>query len=240
MEALSKQPVTIVIEADQFCYRLNTNRAAERDEFEGDYTERAEQESLNRSITNSCGSSLFSFEYHCGNFKNDLNRTNYMSYRASLRFCSVGKNEKMELVYRCRVYNLIETPSMDDEGNMLKKTDSTCIFRHDVLSLLQGEVSFKMSVIVKSNSDLFSEALPDESGEDEVLLLHTSTCQNEQIQNTVEAVGGAESVNNAWKGLRTLCLGLAQWAQENSMSMNFHDSAGSDVRVRPDVHCRVT
>ena len=128
---------------------------------------------------------LFSFKYHCGNFKNDHNRT-YMSYRASLLFCSVGKNEKLELFYRCRVCDLIETLSMDDEGNMLKKTDSTCIFRHDVLSLLQGEVSFKTSVIVKSNEDLFSEALPDEPGEDEVLLLHTSACQNEL--NTVEAL----------------------------------------------------
>ena len=131
-----------------------------------------------------------------------------MSYRASLLFCSVGKNEKLELVYRCRVCDLIETLSMDDEGNMLKKTDSTYIFRHDVLSQLQGEVSFKTSVIVKSNEDLLSEALPDEPGEDEVLLLHTSACQNEQ--NTVEAVGGAESVNNAWESiLKDLMLDLA-------------------------------
>ena len=28
---------------------------------------------------------------------------------------------------------------------------------------------------------------------------------------------------NAWKGLRTLVLGLAQWAQENSTSMNSHE-----------------
>ena len=40
MEALSKQPVIIVIEADHFCYRSKTNRAAERDEFEGELTER--------------------------------------------------------------------------------------------------------------------------------------------------------------------------------------------------------
>ena len=189
MEALSKQPVTIVIEADQFMLQIEQEPRG------------TERRVLDRLITNSCNSSLFSFEYHCRNFKNDHNRT-YMSYRASLRFCSVGKNEKMELVYRCRVYNLIETLSMDDEGNMLKKTDSTCIFRNDVLSLLQGEVSFKMSVIVKSNGDLFSKALPDDSGEDEVLLLHTNTCQNEQIQNTVEAVVGAESINNAWQAIQ--------------------------------------
>ena len=36
---MSKQPVIIVIEVDQFCYRLNTNRAAQKDEFEGEHTE---------------------------------------------------------------------------------------------------------------------------------------------------------------------------------------------------------
>ena len=69
MESLSKQPVIIVIEADQFCYRSNTNRAAERDEFEGEHTERAEQESLDRSITNSCGSSLSRSSTIVGPFK---------------------------------------------------------------------------------------------------------------------------------------------------------------------------
>ena len=54
-----------------------------------------------------------------------------------------------------------------------------------------------MSVVVKSISDLFSEALPDESSEDEVLLLQTVTCQNGQMLKTVEDVGGVESVNNA-------------------------------------------
>ena len=34
---------------------------------------------------------------------------------------------------------------------------------------------------------------------------------------------GSVGLQIVWKGLRTLCLGLAQWAQENSMSMNFHD-----------------
>ena len=34
---------------------------------------------------------------------------------------------------------------------------------------------------------------------------------------------GSVGLQNVWKGLRTLCLGLAQWAQENSMSMNFHE-----------------
>ena len=82
--------------------------------------------------------------------------------------------------------------------------DPDLIDDHDeLLSLLQGVVSFKMSVAVKSNNDLFSEALPDESGEDEVLLLQTVTCQNGQMQSTVEAVVGAESVNNAWQSIQT-------------------------------------
>ena len=34
---------------------------------------------------------------------------------------------------------------------------------------------------------------------------------------------GSVGLQSVWKGLRTLCLGLAQWAQENSMSMNFHE-----------------
>ena len=34
---------------------------------------------------------------------------------------------------------------------------------------------------------------------------------------------GSVGLQNVWKGLRTLCLGLAQWAQENSTSMNFHE-----------------
>ena len=34
---------------------------------------------------------------------------------------------------------------------------------------------------------------------------------------------GSVALQNVWKGLRTLCLGLAQWAQENSTSMNLHE-----------------
>uniref|UniRef100_A0A7S1B0Y9 DNA-directed RNA polymerase II subunit RPB9 n=1 Tax=Noctiluca scintillans TaxID=2966 RepID=A0A7S1B0Y9_NOCSC len=77
------------------------------------------------------------------------------SYRASLRFCTVcnnsnwmmGKNERMELVYRCRVCNHIETLTQDEEGNMLKKTDSTCIFRHDVLFVAKESIMVQSDVI---------------------------------------------------------------------------------------------
>ena len=34
---------------------------------------------------------------------------------------------------------------------------------------------------------------------------------------------GSVGLLNVWKGVRTLGLGLAQWAQENSTSMNFHE-----------------
>ena len=34
---------------------------------------------------------------------------------------------------------------------------------------------------------------------------------------------GSVALQNVWKGLRTLCLGLAQRAQENSTSMNLHE-----------------
>ena len=34
---------------------------------------------------------------------------------------------------------------------------------------------------------------------------------------------GSVGLRNVWKGLRTLGLGLAQWAQENSTSMNLHE-----------------
>ena len=84
--------------------------------------------------------------------------------------------------------DLIDDSVFDDHGKLL--------------SLLQGVVSLKMSVAVKPNSDLSSEALTDESGENEVLLLHMSTCQIGLIQSTVEAVGGDESVNNAWQSIK--------------------------------------
>ena len=83
-------------------------------------------------------------------------------------------------------------------GDLDLVVDSVFDVLDEFLSLLQNEVSLKMSVAVKSNGDLFSEALPDESGEDEVLLLQTVTLQNGQMQSTIEAIGGTEPVNNAW------------------------------------------
>ena len=65
---------------------------------------------------------------------------------------------------------------------------------YELLSLLQSDVSLKMSVAAKANGDLFSEVLPDESGEDEVLMLQTVTHQNGQMQSDVEAIDEAEPV----------------------------------------------
>ena len=65
-------------------------------------------------------------------------------------------------------------------------------------SLGHDTVSLIMSVAVKANGDLLSEVLPDESGEDEILLLQAVTRQNGQMQSAVEAVRGAEPANNAW------------------------------------------
>ena len=148
-----------------------------------------ERRVLDRLITNSCGSSLSSFEYHCGNFKNDLNRTYYMSYR--LEFL-LGTFRSLE--YSSGITAISGDPDLTD--------DSVFDDHGMLLSLLQGVVSLKTSVAVKPNSDLSSEALPDESGEDQVLLLHTNTCQNGQIQNTVDGVGGDESVKNAWQSIQ--------------------------------------
>ena len=142
----------IVIEVDQSCYRW---------------------------ITNSYGSSISSFEYHCWNSKTIITES---TCPIVLRiFRSLDSFSDIAVI-------LGDLNLIDDSGFDV----------HDVLmSLLQGEVSLKMSVVVKSISDLFSEALPDESSEDEVLLLQTVTCQNGQMQRTVEDIGGVGSVNNA-------------------------------------------
>ena len=68
----------------------------------------------------------------------------------------------------------------------------------EFLSLLQSDVSLKFSVAVKANGDLFSEALQDVSGDDEMVLLQTVTHKNGQGQQVVEPVGGTEPVSDAW------------------------------------------
>ena len=119
----------------------------------------------------------------------DLNRT-YMSYRLEFLLGAF-----LSLDYSSGIVAISGDPDLID--------DSVFDDHDELLSLLQSVVSLKMSVAAKSNGDLFSEALPDESGEDEVLLLQTVTCQNGQMQSTIEAIGGAEPVNNAWHPIHT-------------------------------------
>ena len=147
MEALSEQPVSDVIEVDQFVTGGSQTRAGQ----------------------------AFPHSSATVETQNDLNRI-YMSYRLVFcveTFCS--------LEYSSGIAEISGDPDL---------TDDSMFDDHDMLlSLLQGVVSLKMSVVVKPNSDLSSEAFTDESGEDEVLLLHTNTCLNGQIQSTVDSVG---------------------------------------------------
>ena len=45
----------------------------------------------------------------------------------------------------------------------------------------------------------------------------------EEINGHRRKSSGSVGLQNVWKGLGTLCLGLAQWAQEYSTSMNLHE-----------------
>ena len=166
MEALSKQPVIIVIEADQFCYRC-TFRCAHK----------------------FVRLKPFHIRVPLLDLQIDLNRT-YMSYRLEFLLGLFFRWILPVVLPRFLVIQISFVDSVFDDLD-------------ELLSLLQNDGSLKMSVAVKSNGDLFSEALPDESGEDEVLLLQTVTCQNGQMQSTVEAMGGAEPVNNAWHPTHT-------------------------------------
>mmetsp|Transcript_76387 Transcript_76387/g.215983 ORF Transcript_76387/g.215983 Transcript_76387/m.215983 type:complete len:147 (-) Transcript_76387:26-466(-) len=80
------------------------------------------------------------------------------SYKATLRFCPIcnnsnwmmGKNEKLELVYRCKVCNNIEVLSMEDEEDndgRAQKMEELCIFRHDVLFVAKESIIVQPDVI---------------------------------------------------------------------------------------------
>ena len=119
----------------------------------------------------------------------DLNRT-YMSYRLEFLLGAFRSLDSSSCIAA-----ISGDPDLID--------DSVFDDLDELLSLLQNDGSLKMSVALKSNGDLFSEGLPDESGEDEVLLLQAVTCQNGQMQSTIEAIGGAEPVNNAGHPIHT-------------------------------------
>eukprot|EP00929_Paragymnodinium_shiwhaense_P119834 TRINITY_DN91741_c0_g1_i1.p1 TRINITY_DN91741_c0_g1~~TRINITY_DN91741_c0_g1_i1.p1 ORF type:complete len:146 (+),score=45.69 TRINITY_DN91741_c0_g1_i1:149-586(+) len=79
------------------------------------------------------------------------------SYRASLRFCPIcnmsnwmmGKNEKLELVYKCKVCGYLDVLAMDDpaEGEEPKKMEELCIFRHDVLFVAKESIIVNPDVV---------------------------------------------------------------------------------------------
>uniref|UniRef100_A0A7S0ZQX2 Uncharacterized protein n=1 Tax=Noctiluca scintillans TaxID=2966 RepID=A0A7S0ZQX2_NOCSC len=83
-------------------------------------------------------------------------------------------------------------------GDLNWMLDSLFDDNDEFLSLLQSDVSLKFSVAVKANGDLLSEALPDVSGDDEMLLLQTVTHPSGPLQRAVESVGGTEPVSDAW------------------------------------------
>mmetsp|Transcript_32632 Transcript_32632/g.74565 ORF Transcript_32632/g.74565 Transcript_32632/m.74565 type:complete len:146 (-) Transcript_32632:33-470(-) len=79
------------------------------------------------------------------------------SYRASLRFCTtcnnanwqMGKNERLELVYKCKVCGHVDVLSFEDEeeGGEPKKLEELCIFRHDVLFVAKESIMVQPDVI---------------------------------------------------------------------------------------------
>ncbi|CAJ1389570.1 unnamed protein product [Effrenium voratum] len=78
------------------------------------------------------------------------------SYRAALRFCPdcnnsnwmMGKNEKMELVFTCKVCSKVEVAEMeDDESGGKKRNDDLCVFRHDVLYVAKESIIVMPDII---------------------------------------------------------------------------------------------
>ncbi|CAK9085573.1 DNA-directed RNA polymerase II subunit RPB9 (RNA polymerase II subunit B9) (DNA-directed RNA polymerase II subunit I) [Durusdinium trenchii] len=79
------------------------------------------------------------------------------SYKSTLRFCPecnnsnwmMGKNEKMELVFTCKVCSNVEVVPMEDtdnDGNP-KRIDDLCVFRHDVLFVAKESIIVMPDVI---------------------------------------------------------------------------------------------
>ena len=165
MEALSKQLVMIVIEADQFFTDVQFMCAHKFVRLKP-----------------------FHIRVPFLDLQMDLNRT-YMSYR---------------LEFLLRALLSLDSPSGISEisGDPDLIVDSVFDDLNELLSLLQNDGSLNLSVAVKSNGDLFSDALPDESDEDQVLLLQTVTCQNGERQSTVETFE-FEFVNNVWHPIHT-------------------------------------
>mmetsp|Transcript_153470 Transcript_153470/g.491898 ORF Transcript_153470/g.491898 Transcript_153470/m.491898 type:complete len:149 (-) Transcript_153470:141-587(-) len=80
------------------------------------------------------------------------------SYKSTLRFCptcnnsnwQMGKNEKMELVFRCKVCAYIKEVGMEDAeagADEPKKHEDLCVFRHDVLFVAKESIIVQPDVI---------------------------------------------------------------------------------------------
>ncbi|CAE7620366.1 POLR2I [Symbiodinium natans] len=81
------------------------------------------------------------------------------SYKSTLRFCPgcnnsnwmMGKNEKMELVFTCKVCECMEVVSMEgqdaNEAGSKKRMDDLCVFRHDVLFVAKESIIVMPDVI---------------------------------------------------------------------------------------------
>eukprot|EP00930_Biecheleria_cincta_P101333 TRINITY_DN92973_c0_g1_i1.p1 TRINITY_DN92973_c0_g1~~TRINITY_DN92973_c0_g1_i1.p1 ORF type:complete len:148 (+),score=24.74 TRINITY_DN92973_c0_g1_i1:88-531(+) len=79
------------------------------------------------------------------------------SYKSTLRFCPdcnnsnwmMGKNENLELVFRCRVCTRTEVVPMDqqDEEGNAKKLEDLCVFRHDVLFVAKESIIVMPDII---------------------------------------------------------------------------------------------
>lgn len=88
------------------------------------------------------------------------------SYRATLKFCPkcnnsnwrMGKNERLELVYTCKVCGYIEGIPLDEDEDMdatqeerdrllNERKMNMCLFRHDVLYVAKESIRIEPSVI---------------------------------------------------------------------------------------------
>mmetsp|Transcript_2209 Transcript_2209/g.4937 ORF Transcript_2209/g.4937 Transcript_2209/m.4937 type:complete len:144 (-) Transcript_2209:108-539(-) len=73
------------------------------------------------------------------------------SYRSALRFCPIcnnsnwmmGKNESMELVFKCKSCGQVEVGAMEEGA----KNEELCVFRHDVLFVAKENIVVRDDVI---------------------------------------------------------------------------------------------
>eukprot|EP00933_Yihiella_yeosuensis_P058657 TRINITY_DN5928_c4_g1_i1.p1 TRINITY_DN5928_c4_g1~~TRINITY_DN5928_c4_g1_i1.p1 ORF type:complete len:169 (-),score=29.77 TRINITY_DN5928_c4_g1_i1:100-537(-) len=78
------------------------------------------------------------------------------SYKSTLRFCPecnnsnwmMGKNEKLELVFKCQVCTHTEEVELEeDETGEKKRNENLCVFRHDVLFVAKESIIVQPDII---------------------------------------------------------------------------------------------